>query len=364
MHAPFNPSRLDLARRRRGYSSSELAKAVGVSTRMVVAYERGEYEPGRRNLAKMAEVLRFPEEFFSGPDLDEPPLEGSSFRALTTLTARDRHQGLAAGALALALSDWIDARFVLPEPSIPQYQGVDPEMAATAVRGEWGLGEQPTQNMIHLLESHGVRVFSLAQDCAALDAFSFWRGQRPYVFLNTTKSAERSRMDAAHELGHLVLHWKGGMRGQKWEREADLFGSAFLMPRGSILAEAPRGGRIDHILKAKYRWRVSAANLTHRMHVLGLLTDWQYRALFVEMSKRGYRNGEPDGIDAESSQVLAKVFKAMRDEGVSQADVARDLMLVPDELENIVFGLVLTALDGSSSRADSAPKNRPMLRLL
>ena len=33
-----------------------------------------------------------------------------------------------------------------------------------------------------------------------MDAYSFWRRGVPYVFLNTMKSAERSRMDAAHEL--------------------------------------------------------------------------------------------------------------------------------------------------------------------
>ena len=237
-----------------------------------------------------------------------------------------------------------------------------------AVRGEWGLGERPIRNMVHLLEAHGVRVFSLVEECAAIDAFSFWRGDLPYVCLNTIKSAERSRMDTAHELGHLVLHWKGGAQERKDEREADLFGSAFLMPRGSVLARAPRGGRLEDIVKVKRHRGVSAANLTHRMHVLGLLTEWQYRSLFVELTKQGYRSGEPDGMQAETSQVYAKVFKALSDEGTSKGQVAKDLTIRPDELSRAVFGLVLMPLNGENASArDGAneyPQSPPQLRLL
>lgn len=283
---------------------------------MLTTYENGDYEPRASTIAKLSDVLRFPANFFYGETLDEPPLDGSSFRALSNLTARQRDQALGAGALALALSDWIEEHLRLPEPSIPQLDGVDPETAAAAVRSEWALGERPIRNIIHLLEAHGVRVFSLAEENQTVDAFSFWRGHLPYVFLNTMKSAERSRMDGAHELGHLVLHSKGGARGRNAEQEAELFGSTFLMPRGSVLAEAPRGARLDQIIRYKRRWGVSTVGLTYRMHKLGLLSDWQYRALFVEIGKKGYRTSEPDGIQRETSQVLGKVLNALRDEGL------------------------------------------------
>ena len=55
--------------------------------------------------------------------------------------------------------------------------------------------------MLHVLEAKGVRVFSLAENTRNVDAFSSWREERPFVFLNMQKTAERSRFDAAHELG-------------------------------------------------------------------------------------------------------------------------------------------------------------------
>jgi Zn-dependent peptidase ImmA (M78 family) len=364
MAAAFNPTRLDLARRRRGLTKLALADAARISQSSLVAYSAHKREPGPETIDRLAGVLHFPAEFFFGPTLEEPPVNGASFRALSRLTARLREQALAAGALAIALANWIDYRFTLQEPSIPDYPGVEPEEAAMAVRTEWGLGERPAKSMIHRLESHGVRVFSLAEDTVDMDAFSCWVGNTPFVFFNTMKSAERSRMDAAHELGHLVLHrHHHNARGRNAEREADQFGASFLMPTGSVLANAPRHGRLSQIIEAKRFWDVSAASLTYRMHKVGLLTDWEYRTLFTEISRHGYRRREPNPARGETSQVLAKVFASLRDEGVTMSHVARELNIYPDELSRAVFGLVLTPIIGGG-HPDSKPHPEPQLGVI
>lgn len=365
MAMPFNPKRLTVARKRRGLTKGALARELPVSLRMVTAYESGEKEPGVVNLGKMAEALRFPSEFFFGPDLDEPPLEGSSFRALSAMTAKERSQALGAGTLALALSDWIEARFSLPKPSVPMLRGIDDiEAAAMAVRSEWRLGQRPVRNMIYTLEAHGVRVFSLVEECRTFDAFSFWRGDVPYMFLNTVKTAERSRMDAAHELGHLCLHWRGSLHGREAESEAERFASFFLLPTADIKAQAPRRNcNLSDIVKAKHRWNVSAAALAYRMHKVGLLSKWRYRTLFVEISRLGYRTSEPEASKPETSKVFAKVFAALRAEGVTKSDLARQLFILPEELDQLVFGLVLTSVVGAGdSLMDQG--QRPALTLI
>ena len=347
MSQTFNSSRLVLARRRRGLTRTTLAEDSSIALRTIVSYETQAREPSPETIARFAETLRFPVEFFYGPTLEGPPLSGTSFRALSNLTARQRHQALAAGTLALSLSDWITARFETPDPTIPTYTGVDPELASIAVRSEWSLGELPIANTIHLLEVHGVRVFSVSEENAHLDAFSFWRRDIPYVFLNNMKSAERTRMDAAHELGHLVLHSKEGAQGRQAEMEASMFASAFLMPRGSVLAEAPKNGTLRQLIEAKRRWNVSVAGLAYRMHKLGLLTDWQYRKLFIDMGRDGYRTDEPNSAPSESSQVLTKVFTALREKGMPMAHVAEGLLITTEELSTLVFGLVLTSVPRS-----------------
>jgi len=369
---PFNYTRLELARRRRGLTKGALAEAAEISARNLTAYEKHEYEPNEETIAGLAAAVGFPSEFFFGPDLDEPTKEGASFRAMTRMPARVREQALSSGALAFALSDWIESRFGLPEPHVPEFEGLEPEVAADAVREAWGLGEKRIGNMVHLLEAHGIRVFSLVEESTKVDAFSQWRGATPYVFLNTTKSAERSRMDAAHELGHLVLHGHGGPQGREAEHEAQAFGSAFLMPAGSVRAKAPRNGRFDQLVRAKYKWKVSVANLAYRMNKLGMLTDWQYRSVFVELNRRGGRDKEPNppGVEPlprEQSQVLEKVFRALRKDDVSKALIARDLAIPLADLNDSVFGLVMTPLEGGAGgpvRPDSPPPIPRHLRVL
>ena len=341
----FNPCRLDLARRRRGLAKRALAEAVGISPRSLVGYYREEREPSPETISLFATTLDFPTAFFSGPTLEEPPLEGASFRALSRITAKLRDQAIAAGALGISLSDWIDERFTLPRANIPQYDHVDAEAAAMEIRSAWRIGERPVRNMIHLLELHGVRVFSLAEDSAELDAYSFWRGETPYVFLNTMKTAERSRMDAAHELGHLILHRKTGSRNNRQaEFEAQLFGSVFLMPSGSVLSKVRRGATLAQIISAKRYWSVSVTALTYRLHKVELLSDFQYRRLFAEIGRHNYRVEEPNPAPRERSQVLAKVFAALAERGTRQTEVAKMLSLHPSELIRLLFGLIQTPM--------------------
>lgn len=200
---------------------ANLAAVSGVSVRSITAFENGHKQPSIETLDSLARALDFPTSFFSQYQIDDIPLPAVSFRALSKMTAIDRESAIAAGQISMTVNAWIESNFRLPEMRVPNLAGVDPEQAASRLRGLWGLGEQPIPNMVHLLEANGVRVFSLASDCISVDAFSIFRRGTPFAFLNTTKSGERGRFDAAHELGHLVLH--GGDRaayGTEAEDEA------------------------------------------------------------------------------------------------------------------------------------------------
>ena len=318
-----------------------LAEASNISLRSLARYFTSIREPSQQVVARFAETLDFPPTFFYGETLDEVSQEGPSFRALSKMTVRQRDQAAAAGTLGIYLSDWIEQRFGLPAPSIPQYEHADPELAAMEVRERWGLGERPIRNIIHLLELHGVRVFALAEDAESVDAYSLWRGEKPFVFLNTFKSAERSRMDAAHELGHLVLHSKGGsQRNRRAEQEAQQFGACFLIPRRSVLARVMPGATLQDIIKAKHYWTVSAASLTYRLHEVGLLTRYQYSRTFIEIGRRNYRTIEPDEAPRDTSQVLEKVFGRLKEQGITITRVADALSVHPSEVRKLLLRIV------------------------
>jgi Zn-dependent peptidase ImmA (M78 family)/DNA-binding XRE family transcriptional regulator len=364
--ADFNPSRLTWARRRRGLTKTQLAAVIGVELRSVSAYEKGEFAPEEEKLSRLSEVLHFPTNFFSGDDFEQLTPDSTSFRSMSKMTARQRDMALGSGAIALLLNEWIEAKFELPQIELPNLgRDGSPEAATDALRRQWGLGELPIKNMVHLLEVKGVRVYSLALDALEVDAFSMWRGDRPFVFLNTQKSAEHSRFDAAHELGHLVLHRHAAPNGQLAEREADTFASAFLMPAGSVRAHAPRFATLENLIRLKKIWGVSLAAITYRLHKLGLLTDWHYRTLYIQISSRGYRRSEPHTQRRESSQMLQKVFTVLRNEGITKHEIAAELRLWPDEIEQLIFGLAFTTVEGSASAIHSVRRGKkPDLQLI
>ena len=184
-----------------------------------------------------------------------------------------------------------------------------------------------------------VFLFSLAENTKNVDAFSCWRNDEPYVFLNTFKSTERSRFDAAHELGHLVLHKHGGAKqGRSAEHEAHLFAASFLMPKDDVLATIPFVTDLDKIVKAKTRWGVSVAALAYRLHKLNLLTDWQYRTFCIQINRK-YGANEPAGLPPERSSVWQMLLTELWKEGITKSHIAARLSIPPDELENLLFGL-------------------------
>ena len=71
-----------------------------------------------------------------------------------------------------------------------------------------------------------------------------------------------------------------------------------------------------------------------------------------------------EGASRETSQVLVKVFGALRDEGSTKADVAEQINILPEELDRLVIGLVLLSMDGGSSGPSPIAGRRPQLRVV
>jgi len=341
---------------------TRLAQLLGVELRSVSAYEKGEFLPSGGTLENISKLLDFPISFFSQDDLEEISPDTASFRAMSKMSASKRDIALYSGSIALLLNKAIESRFHLPEIDLPDLSREPaPEAAAESLRRHWGLGELPIKNIIHLLEAKGVRIFSLCVDAVEVDAFSLWRESQPFVFLNTMKSGERMRFDCAHELGHLAIHHHGAGQGaingsQELEKEANEFASAFLMPRNSVLAYAPKFVTVDKLVQLKKIWGVSVAALAYRMHRLEIISDWHYRELFKHLAKLGYRKKEPETMPHETSQVLQKVFVTLRNEGSGKSEIASEIHVNREEVDQLVFGLILNSVkSGNVSGIKTTP---------
>lgn len=355
--ADFVPARLVLARERAGLTQRRLAELSGLSDRIIKAYEAGTGVPSADSLERIAVATAFPVAFFVRPGGDSFDQQAVSFRSFSRASARLKNKAIAAGAMALDLHHYLADRFTMPAVAVPDIRHTTPEAAAVAVRQQWGIGERPIANVVQFLESKGVRVFSLAEDCTAIDAFSCWLDGEPFVFLNTLKTAERSLFDAAHELGHLVLHQHREAHGPEAEREADAFASAFLLPEHAMRAAAPALVTISTLTALKRTWRTSVAAIAYRLRSLGILSEWKFKGLCIELNRRG-RENEPAPIAREKSAVLAKTLSALKEDGTDLRGLARELGLPVRELRALTFGL--TSIEGDRGRPANATGAAPL----
>ncbi len=339
----FCADRLKLARYRRKLTGKELAERAGLTDVTVSKVENG-HQPDEQTIDKLVNALGYPRPFFF---MDKPEVleaQAVAFRSLKKMKAAERNAALGAGSIGISVYQWIDDRFSLPEPDLIDLSKEQhrPEIAARLLRQHWGIGDRPIGSILRLFESKGIRVLSLSENTQNVDAYSFWKADYPYIFLNQKKTAERSNFDAAHELGHLVLHFHAQAESapeDDAERQANQFASAFLMPEADIKSAMSNVYSSSQIIKAKSRWKVSAMALATQLNRLGLLSDWNYRSILIDLGRQGYRTGEPIGVERETSTLLAKVLAAMWSKGLTKKDIANDLNLPWDEVESLFFGL-------------------------
>lgn len=364
----FEPSRLRFARALRGLTKKALSERSSVSLRTLTALESAVHpEPSSSTLDALATALAVPVQFLLAGEVELPAPESVTFRALKSLSASSRDRALAAATLGVQFSTWLAQRFELPAVSIPRLEELSPEEAAIALRAEWHLGNGPLGNSIQLLEAHGCRVFSLTEENRSLDAFSFWRDGTPFVFLNTVKSGERSRMDAAHELGHLVLHSNfTRSRARDLEFEARQFAAAFLLPATGIRGRHNRFPSLEDLISAKRPWAVSLSAYVYRLRALDEISEWHFRSLFSALSRLGFRTEEPEPIERETSTLLNLVLSLLREQSMTVAGIARALAIQRHDLEDLLFGLALLPIHvgPQGPTPQPAPEQRAPLRLI
>jgi Zn-dependent peptidase ImmA (M78 family)/transcriptional regulator with XRE-family HTH domain len=355
----FNPKRLSLARMRRRLTAKALAEKASLAADTISRLENGLNDPDDETVARLAVALDYPAAFFYEADPLELDTEAVSFRSFSKMSAKEKNAAISAGQLGLQLSAWVEEQFSLPGPNLLDLSyETNPTAAAHALRQYWGLGEKPIGNLLGLLETQGVRVLSLSENTASVNAFSFWRDGRAYIFLNNFKTAESSIFDSAHELGHLVMHKHGDPKGiRSSEREADAFASAFLMPGNDVRARVPRPVTVDVVLRAKSRWRVSAMAMTYRLRALDMISDYQYKSLCIELGRRGFRSGEPGGIDRETSLVWKKILEQLWAERTTKAEIAVALAMPLDELEGLIWNLAAVSVRPKNPGLELASSN-------
>jgi Zn-dependent peptidase ImmA (M78 family) len=197
---------------------------------------------------------------------------------------------------------------------------------ARMVRSEWGVGWGPIDDVLKLLESKGVRLFFVRERLEHLDGFACWTDGIPYIFLNQINDdPARIRLDALHELGHLVMHREVALdaRTDLFESMAWGFASEFMAPWKTLEKEIVPLPDLNRLGKLRTRWRMSMQALVKHMHSNGAISDAAYANTFKRFSMLGYRRGpEPVWIMPDSTVIHSKFVEVINAKGLAPAALA------------------------------------------
>jgi Zn-dependent peptidase ImmA (M78 family)/transcriptional regulator with XRE-family HTH domain len=324
------PARIRLARDLRSLTQGETVAAMKepITAAGLSQIESGKVRPLGSTLNDLAEALEVPVEFFyaqwgaSSPDDRDPAI---FFRDLRATPASERRRAL---ALAVLLSDLVAAieHYVrLPELRVPEYpipsdaRSGDIEVVAERVRRDLELNSAPIRHAVREVERLGVPVARMSMGHRQIDAFSVPLVDRPVILLASDKdNYVRSRLDVAHEAGHLIMHGGRTERDRSMEQQAHSFAASFLFPAHVAVEELPRrldGNGWARIAELKRRWGMSMAALIRRARDLKLISEDEYRNAMKYMSARGWRKREPGDRElgpAESPLLLERALRRIK----------------------------------------------------
>jgi transcriptional regulator with XRE-family HTH domain len=190
---------------------------LDITPQAVSSYETGRKSPSPAIADAIAVKLNLPHHFFMRPEANRPD-DPVFYRSMSTATksARARAEGRLHWLESMA--DYLGAVIEFPSVNLPDFDmPADPfllddddiERIAGETRAHWRMSDGPIANMVYLLENQGVIVARDDLGAVTLDSLSSLSSvsRRPYVMIGTEKgTAVRWRYDAAHELGHLILH--------------------------------------------------------------------------------------------------------------------------------------------------------------
>ena len=221
-----------------------------------------------------------------------------------------------------------------------EIEAVGYENLALATRRHWGLGDNPISNVHLLLENNGVVTTALDFNCHELGGFCYRDDDgRPYVALSCDRaSGAWSRLDAAHELGHLIMH--GGVLASEindethalLERQAARFARSFLMPRDTFGKEVVRP-RMVVFQRLKKRWNAPIVEMVRRMVDLDMVNVVEARRLGHDYGKLGWVGNEPEETEREQPLVIRRAIETVDREGVlSRTQLAGTMLLHPTDV--------------------------------
>lgn len=353
-------------------------KGVGLSTRKVVEklpkhftlshatlanYENALTAPPLDVLAALAAVYERPLNWFLEPGT---PLVNIKYRNLRSrVRVSERHQ------FESEVQRWLDAYVAIEQRlgipllgDLSEFRAKSNEHCAEVaqrVRKSLGLNEScPVPSVAVVLERFGIRALEHPTEMQ-IDGLAAKFGNERAVVLNPCVSNDRSRLNAAHELGHVVFgdcDTKSMTESKVSEDRAFEFAAVFLLPNMK-LKEAFEGQSMVRLVQFKELYGISLAAMVYRGEKLGHITRGTAKKLWMEFSRRGWRTNEPGAVRPDRATRFEQLLDSAMFAGrITIREAATVAGVRPEDIRRRINSAM--GIDKASDLDDEAP---PVLRI-
>lgn len=337
----FQGQRLKQLRAAHSLTLVELAERIGRAVSTLSAWEKGSQLPEAESFGRLCQVFGVSQQWFFKPvpqvvQESQPPY---FFRSQASALKQAREKSQLYLLWLQEISAFFQGAMDWPPVNVPMLDADDCrlisddeiEEIARECRHRWKLGAGPIPNVIQVMENAGIICTRATLGHVKMDGVSHVSVMdgRPYVLIAGDKAnAIRNRFDAAHELGHIVLHSQipASQYSKKelyglMEEQAHRFASAFLLPSESFSQEVV-WPTLDNLLSLKSRWKVSVAAMIVRCRDLSLLSEQLELRLWKGRSARQWTKGEPgdDAIPFEQPKLMMRGVHLLVDNDVFKRD--------------------------------------------
>ena len=362
----FHPERLTEAREARGCRMKDLAEAVGASPSAATKWESGEHVPETARIIGIAAHLGVPTSFFAHPR--DQALEsvfiagGEKESSLSVAQVRRRLEWTA--DVHDALADWVDFPHVNLPPAVDQRELTDPwtvEEIAGSVRRLLGIGLGPIHDVIVAMENSGITMSKMTMPIKRISGASAWRGGRPFAVVGADMDGIQTRMAAAVQLGHIVLHRNVAddpETAASRAAQAERFARSLLLPAEGFARDIYRLTP-KSLKELKPKWRVSVVDMVERLIELRILEATERPRFYKAISAGGWRS-EPGDADmyVEKPSLLSTAVDLLLDEGLmDRRGIAGAVGLHADDIVSIC-GLPDGHLDVGGNVVSIVPRLR------
>jgi Zn-dependent peptidase ImmA (M78 family) len=336
--------------------ADKLAKRFPISHATIANYESGRSSPPMELLAALADLYERPINWFLERGKS---LSGVRYRNLKSRAKqRELHR------FEAEVQRWCDAYLAveerlkrqltsdLPETRLPKT--TDPDELSREVRRLLQISEEePIPSVVEMLEIFGVRVLEQPTELR-IDGLAARYADEYVVVLNPTVSNDRGRLNAAHELAHVLFGDCDQDREETTETEkrAFEFASHFLLPNNQ-LKKAFIGKSMVRLVQFKERFGISLAAMVYRASKLRFITKPEAKWLWIEFARRGWKNNEPGLVRPDRATRFEQLIDELLMNGKMSLKEVADLAGVrPEDIrERLNFAM---GIQGSGPEDDGA----------